>query len=478
MRATMLSHSARTLRAFTAALALMVASCSDLTVPDLNNPGLGDLQANPTRAGIVTAATGLLVGARANWGSQNGPVAILGIVGREGYNFDAADPRFVTSMLIGPLSGGDPAFGGNLWGLHYLNIRNAHIVINATNAIVTDPSAGLTAGEKAGVLGFAKTIKAYELMNVIGSRDTAGAPIDVDRDPTADPAPIATRAEVYAYIQSLLDSAYTHLTTAGASFPFALTSGFTGFSTPTTFATANRALRARAAVYTDDFAAALTALGQSFVDTLTRSLSDGIYHTFSTGSGDVTNALFDPDARALHAHPSMETDAQLQPGGARDQRFLNKIDSLFDDAGNHDTNVVQGIPSHLVPAVYGSPTAPIPIIRNEELILLRAEANIMAANLTAALDDINYIRVNSGGLAPYAGVVDAPSLRTELLYNKRYSLFWEGGHRWRDLRHYGLLNTLPQALVTHRRFSRFPFPINECTPRATQPAGCADNPGF
>lgn len=474
----MLTHSARTLRAFAAALALVVASCSDLTVPDLNNPGLGDLQNNPTRAGILTASTGLLLGARANWGAQNGPVAILGIVGREGYNFDAADPRFVTSMLIGPLSGGDPAFGGNLWGLHYLNIRNANIVINATNAIVTDPSAGLTVGEKEGVLGFAKTILAYELMNVIGTRDSSGAPIDVDRDPTADPAPVATRTEVYTHINNLLDSAYTHLTTAGAAFPFALSTGFTGFNTPATFATANRALRARAAVYQDDWAAALTALSLSFVDTLTRPLTDGIYHTFGSGSGDATNGLFDPDARALHAHPSMETDAQLQPGGARDLRFLTKIDSLFDDDGNHDTNVVQGIPSHLVPAVYGSPTASIPIIRNEELILLRAEANIGSAQLAAAVDDINYIRVNSGGLAPYAGAVTAPALLTELLYNKRYSLFWEGGHRWRDLRHYGLLGTMPQALPTHRRFNRFPFPINECTPRATPPAGCADIPGF
>jgi starch-binding outer membrane protein, SusD/RagB family len=39
-------------------------------------------------------------------------------------------------------------------------------------------------------------------------------------------------------------------------------------------------------------------------------------------------------------------------------------------------------------------------------------------------------------LPVYAGVVDQPSLITELLYNKRYSLMYEGGHSWIDYRRY------------------------------------------
>ena len=31
--------------------ALLLAGCSDLNVPDLNNPGIDDLQKNPTRVG-------------------------------------------------------------------------------------------------------------------------------------------------------------------------------------------------------------------------------------------------------------------------------------------------------------------------------------------------------------------------------------------------------------------------------------------
>ena len=78
------------------------------------------------------------------------------------------------------------------------------------------------------------------------------------------------------------------------------------------------------------------------------------------------------------------------------------------------------------------------MIKNEELILLRAEANIGLSDLgDAAVTDINLVRQTSGGLAPYAGAVDQPSLLNELLYNKRYSLMYEGGHSWIDYRRYG-----------------------------------------
>ncbi|MBI4421307.1 MAG: RagB/SusD family nutrient uptake outer membrane protein [Gemmatimonadetes bacterium] len=455
------------------ALAGAAAGCKTIDVPDLNAPGLSDLQANPTRSAVLTAATGLLIGARANWGSQNGPIPLLGILGREGYNFDAADPRFVSSLLIGPLSGGEPAFGGNLWFLHYQNIRNANLLLRAVSSIVEDPAAGLTAAEKEGVRGFAKTMQARELQMIIATRDANGAPIDVDVDPTADPAPIASRDQVYARIQTLLDEAVTHLNAAGASFAFALSAGFAGFDTPATFRQFNRALRARVAVYRDDWNTALTALSQSFLST-TAPLDRGVYHVFGTGSGDVLNAVFDPDARALHAHPSLRTDAQTRPGGGPDLRFVNKIKTIA-------SKTVQGITTDIIFTVYQSPTARVPIIRNEELILLRAEANIglnTGSSLAAARADLDFIRQNAGGLAPYSGPLNQAALLDELLYNKRYSLLWEGGHRWIDMRHYGRLADLPQDLPTHRRFPRFPFPINECTPRSPAPGGCTEVTGI
>jgi hypothetical protein len=132
--------SVHTLRSAVAILTLLVSGgCNDLSVPDFNNLDLSDLETNPTPAKIAQAAQGMLIGARVQIGEQNGYVSLLGILGRESYNFDGADPRFITEMLIGPLDGGSPAFGGNLFEFPYRNIRNGNTLLGAVDAV-----AGLT----------------------------------------------------------------------------------------------------------------------------------------------------------------------------------------------------------------------------------------------------------------------------------------------------------------------------------------------
>jgi hypothetical protein len=458
------------LRGATALLAgaLAVSGCKDLNVEDFNNGDLNDLQRNPTPSGVITAAQGLFFGTRQDVGNRNDFVVLLGILGREAYNFDAADPRFVTEMLIGPLDGGSPAFGGNLFANPYANIRNAHIVLNALDLVQ-----GFSDGEKEGLRGIAKTIQALDFLIVIDTRDDHGAPIDVDRDPTGDPAPIATKAEVFTHIATLLDEAAGHLGAPDVAFPEALafTSGFAGFDTPAGFLTFNRALRARVAVYTGDYAGALTALAASFLDDAA-SLDLGVYHTYSTGSGDQTNGLFDPSASDILAHPSIVTDAQLKANTEPDDRLTRKVVTLDEPV------TVQGITTQVAFQIYNSLSAPIPIIRNEELILLRAEANLGQNQDAAALTDINLIRTTSGGLDPidggdWAGLTDDEQL-TELLYDKRYSLLFEGGHRWIDMRRYGRLDQLPLDLTTHTVHALFPFPAFECDARAASPpaTGC------
>ncbi len=109
--------------------------------------------------------------------------------------------------------------------------------------------------------------------------------------------------------------------------------------------------------------------------------------------------------------------------------------------------------------VYTSSTAPITIIRNEELILIYAEANIQLDNLGAAVNAINIIR-NGHGLANYSGAATQPALITEMLNQKRYSLFFEG-HRWIDLRRYNLLTTLPIDRPGDQVWTLFPLPVTE-----------------
>jgi hypothetical protein len=182
--------------------------------------------------------------------------------------------------------------------------------------------------------------------------------------------------------------------------------------------------------------------------------------------------LYDPSASDLLAHPSIVTDAQTKANSDPDDRVTRKIRTLTDPV------TVQGITTQVAFQIYNSLSAPVPIIRNEELILLRAEANLGQNQDATALTDINLIRTTSGGLDPidpgvWAGMSDDEQLN-ELLYNKRYSLLFEGGHRWIDLRRYGRLDQLPVDLATHVIHPRFPFPVFECDARAGNlpPAGC------
>jgi len=443
------------------AVLFFTSACKDLIVPDYNNTSLDDLSNNPTPTKVQQASQGLLVGTRAGIGEQNGYISLLGILGRESYNFDPADPRFITEMLIGPLDGGSPAFGGNLFAAPYRNIRNANILLGALDKVV-----GLSPEQKSAVLGFAKTIQALDYLNVINTRDDLGAPLDVNIGPTAQPAPIVARDAVFTYISTLLDDGLTALNAGGTAFPFSLSPGFAGFATPAEFVEFNRALKARVEVYRRNYAAALTALNASFLDPAA-SLTLGAYHSYSTGSGDTQNALFDPTGRAIMAHPSIVTDAELKPDGTRDARVLAKVAQLA------DPRTVQDVTTDRVFSIYNSNTASIPIIRNEELILLRAEARYYTLDQLGALNDINLIRTTSGGLAARGPFLNEADFIAELLKQRRYSLLFEGGHRWIDSRRFGLLATLPRALPSHTVPSRFPFPEAECLARVPAPTqGC------
>ncbi|MCZ6857957.1 MAG: RagB/SusD family nutrient uptake outer membrane protein [Gemmatimonadetes bacterium] len=443
---------------------VVVSACETLTVPDLNNPSIEELTGeDASRVAVVTAVQGLFIRARNGISGRAGYVSELGIIGRESYNFDAADPRFVTELLRDPLDGGNGAFGGNHWTGRYQGFRDADNALNAVEALAT-----MDATDKEGLRGLAKTFQALDLLLVINTRDDLGAVITVAEDPTGDPEPIVDRASVFARIVALLDEAQGHL--GGATFPsdFQFPSGFTGFDTPATFLMFNRALKARVDVYLGNTGVALTTLTASFLDPA-GDFGLGVYYNYGTGSGDLTNLIFDPSNLIILAHPSIETDAQIQTDAVTpDQRFVDKtvaVATVTDQGG-------LGLSSSLAFNIYTSATAAVPIIRNEELILLRAEANLLEGNIGLATADLNIIR-NAAGLANTdLAPMTADQRIDELLYNRRYSLLFEG-HRWLDMRRYGRLDDLllNPSLRVH---ARFPFPQSECNARVPPPGqGCS-----
>src|SRR5438477_626560 len=268
---------------------ITLGACKEITVPNYNNPNLDQLLNSPTASTVNTAIVGLVISLRDRVGTE---ASAMGILGKESYNLDQAEPRNVLGYLQGPIEPG---------------------------GFVQDMS--WTAGYSA--------------------------------------------------------------------FSFPLHAGFTGFSTPATFLQFNRGIKARTEVYRKQWALALTALSESFIDASpTASLSKGVYHVYSTASGDVTNPLFDPTPTRLYVHPSILNGAQLRANGQVDLRLSSKTAPGV-------SRVVQQVQGTSKFTIYPTSTTSVPILKNEELILLRAEARYQSGDAAGALADINFIRVNS-----------------------------------------------------------------------------------
>lgn len=441
--------------------AFWLGSCDNVTgsfeIPNQDEPNVGALQRNPTRAIALATAQGLVEGFRSGTEAH---VSNPAHYGREGYYVDPArtrldefdDPRI-------------PA-GGIGWNTAYSFIRTGHTLLEAVEQIAEMPAA-----EREGIRGFTKTLEAFLLHTQIRTHADFGIVVDTNRPLTEELAPIVGEAEAYDYIVGLLDQAATHLGAAGSSFAFRLPPGYAGFNTPSTFLLFNRALKARVLNERGDYPAALVAVGQSFLAP-EGDLDRGVYNDYSTASGDRSNPFFDPSGRSYVADTMMAVEAQSRGDGSPDLRLTEKT-----EPGEYRSNT--GVTSNLRWTIYTANSAPIPIIRNEELILIRAEARLFTGDRAGAIADLNRIRTASGGLEPLAGDPGDQALEDELLYNRRYSLVFEFGHRWVDLRRFDRLTDLrgprgPGDLV----FDKLPFPSQECDQRNQEPLGCRQVDGF
>jgi starch-binding outer membrane protein, SusD/RagB family len=406
---------------------------------NLNSPTIEDYLKNASKDQLNGLVTGTLSGMRNNEGTYLDAVSVIG---REIYRFSNADPRFVTELLgSGSTTLNSTGFYiTNPWASRYRAVKNCNVLIEAaTNSTIISPE------EKKAYTGFAKTLKAYELLLNLNLTYSNGIRVDV-----ADPnklGPILGYDASITAIAALLDEAKNDLT--GSSVAFSLSPGFTGFTDAAGLTKFNRALAARVDVYRKQWSAALTDLNASFLD-LNGDFNTGISEQFSTGSGDQLNSAFFPqnqNGEVRLAHPSYATD--ITAGDDRIGKATLRTAAASNTGLSGDRDVW----------VYRSSTAPIPIIRNEELILIYAEANIQSNSLPNAVIAINKIRTGHN-LPVYAGAVTQTALIDEMLKQRRYSLFFEG-HRWIDMRRYDKLAALPIDRTGDDVWSAMPIPSTE-----------------
>jgi hypothetical protein len=347
------------------------------------------------------------------------------------------------------------------------------------------------------VHGALRTIEALELLYVISTRDSLGAVVEVKENPQ-EVAPFVSRDSVYNYILNTLDAAHAELLAGGARFPISLHSGFalpgtsSIFNTPGTYAEFNRAIAARAAAYyatagggAAAWTRAATAIAGSFLNrtpATKEELDVGVYHVYSLSTGDAANGLDSAATPDFLGHPSLEADAWTDTVIVGtdttitvDGRYTAKVFKL-ETARNAPSGL--GTPTDLAFRIYKIQSTPVPIIRNEELVLLDAEIRLATGDKPGALANIDAIRTLSGGLPASTLTAASPDADfvNAILYEKRYSLLGEG-HRWVDVRRYGLLATLPIDITsgenTHFVAKVMPVPQAECLSRVGLDASLA-----
>lgn len=455
------------LRAPLVAACLLATACmsDDLTVPNYGNPTPEGVAADPL-TNVQSRANGVLNLARRNLGWNSD----AGLFGRESFVY-GTDSRSTTSYLDAPaIDAGGLASGS--WAGFYTTLQAVRALIAVVDSL---PAGAYTAQQQSAVKGFAHTMEALELSYLISSRDSLGIPVEIKADPQ-ELAPFVSRDSAYNYILGTLELARTELQGGGAAFPVRLNNGFAGLNTPATFLRFNRGLAARVNAYRASlgvsgcgarlspacYAAAAQNLADSFLDPA-GPLSFGAYWVYSAAANDVVNPQNNVTNTNLLLHPSIGPDAPRRADGTFDLRYQAKVRRLATPRTLGTGGL--SIPTDYAPNLYATQAAPAPILKNEELVLLRAEARYFTGNVTGALADINQVRVTAGGLAPIAGFASQEAFITELLLQRRYSLLLEG-HRWVDVRRFNRLNTLPVD-IPGRQFvaSRQPVPIAECLAR-------------
>jgi hypothetical protein len=423
-----------------------------------------------TPDGIQNAVGGLFAGTRINLTTYQGFLfAIAAGAARDGAYFTNTEPRTVEYPL-GVLF--ITATFSGMWAQEYQNISQAR-QIQVTIPKVTPL---YSAAQAAAVNGVVETIEALNYMFVLEAHDTLGVAI-MNTPIASSPPPAYCMRDGWAYVVSLLDSANANFTAAGSiPIPIKLPPGFAGVSAVAgpssasgSFASFNRALAAKAnlelayaiARSPGGVAPTPTTPGAPDAGALTTAAADiaasGMYDPSALGPTTPGGWIAGPDA-VLADFSSASGDVvnpvnQVITDLAQLNDFVADVDTVSDlrwkakfaliptqDLPLQDAayNVVA---SNYQYSMYPDPGSPIPIVREEQLVLWNAQILLAQGNLAAALALVNDVRTAVGGLPAFPGSVASSytSMRDSLMKEQRISTTFEASaDRAISIRMYGL----------------------------------------
>ncbi len=421
----------------------IATSCSLEEGQSLNGPQITSISEGLSSQELPQVVGGILSNMRDRLQTQRDAQSVLG---REYWHLQSSDPGWGTELAAGLLSNGS-FFINNPYAERYATVKECNLLLQG---LESENTVGFSDSERAAIRGFANTIKAHELLMVLNMVYQNGIRTEVS-DPD-NLGPFENYDAALTTIMGLLDSANSDLATGGDVSPNTLGVSYKEF---------NRAIAARVAAYQGNNAGVLSALEDSFMD-MSGDMYAGAYLRFSSAGADQLNPLFLPlkssDAGANVAYPDFVDPASFEAGDLRLNKVVARPDG-DDPDDDPDDLCLAGMCGAYDVWIYQSDTDPVGLIRNEELLLLYAEAN-MVSNPSEAEAAIDAVRADAG-LSPIgAGNVD----EDQIIYERRYSLFGEA-HRWIDMRRFGRLDDINQDYDRAGDLSpvpsQFPIPQNE-----------------
>jgi starch-binding outer membrane protein, SusD/RagB family len=444
-----------------AAAVAFAAGCKDNpSVNPIDAPTVDALGSGLTRTSLQQLATGAFAQDRAN---ATGFAYVLEaeIWARDAYRIDPSEPRYVQETLGGNPDPGSFA-GGGAWAGYYTAERAENNVILA---LANAPASQFSTAEVNASKGLLRTLKALAEWRVIEYHDTVGATIQTDD--AALVGAIRCKTAVLAYVAALLDSANTDLVAAGAStvLPFTVPSGFGAALAGRNYAVVsnlilfNRGLKGKVdfyraldrtnptpALFTTAIAELTQALGGAAAGAVpTANFNFGPYYQWVAGGSENT---INPISDSKVGLNPLVKDSVLA-GDTRASKIVAR--TALSQFGLATSITYVG-----AVASTANQIVPLGILRDEELVLLRAQAEIEAGQLANAILDVNDVRTNYGLAATTFATTAAG--RTAVLYEKRYSLLFEGPMRLDDLREYKQLN------ITFHRAEQATDPFNAALP--------------
>ena len=436
--------------------AALTIGCNESVVPNFNAPtGLPH-----TSAALQDEVTGAFDAGRTDIGNFE---LFMDAFARNSAYFTSSEQRFVLvgtgSIAVNP---GDLFVGPVVWDFFYNGIKGIDTIIANVPKLQVSSAAGLgpfpTAQQEA-IFGAMETLKALYYMYILETRDTLGIPMNGVGQST--PAPILCNRDAWAQIVAMLDSANDSLSKAGPAtkFPVSMPPGFSQVSgSAGAYQGFTLGLRGKARIYyayatgrpTDtltvgspntaqldsavaDIQAAAPIYSTNLSATEAVAPNDfGVFHSFSTASNDVANPI-NTNAQATY----LLYDA-LQDMDTTDNRFVAKYADAGPSGGPTSPGAPVGSTFHYVNNISGA--EPMPIIRNVELQLLLAEAEISLQEYAPAIAVLRRLRTEVGGLADTVVNADYVDARNFFLKEQRVSLLSDGeGDRVFTLRNWNLV---------------------------------------